>query len=409
MSNSNIHAEQEQEACEDSRSFVTLYAYEEEAPIVKTAEEILAEKLAELKGYDYPSNSVADPTWDETGATAYRNVCDEIHKISFMKFPNSAVLVELSKASETLDLSFVGLGEKGCYALAAALQMNAHAQTLILVGNYITPVAAQQIARALADTHQITSLDLSKNQIGKVDMPRTSDTRYSNAVPTKGGSVVDELLGEGSVITHLYLRDNHLTDMDISLFAETLSENVHLQVLDLSSNRIGQLGAAELAKILARNADMRDINLEWNNFGTNGCMNILANGFLNNNTIKTFNMGSCGLEDSCASLLARVMDENAVEEIYIANNRIGPSGAAAIAKGMQTSSSLTVLVLDGNPLGEAGCKSILDVALVGGCQTLTRLDMLNCGCTPETEKRVREENNGTAVIRVSEGRSVTQR
>lgn len=381
----------------EEKELEVLYAYEEELPRVKTREEILAEKLAALKAFEFPPPE--QPENDSSGKMAYLEACKKINKSSFMQYPTSTVVNELSKLdSETLDLSYSGLGVKGSFALAASLRVNTNFVNLILVGNFITPSAGVEISKSLLETRAVTFLDLSVNRLGEIEVNSSSDPII------RGGTVINDLLGPTSSITSLYLRKNGLSDGDINLFSETLSENLLLTELDLSYNNIGYFGALELSRVIARNADLHHINLEWNKIPTSGSLQLLSEGFLHNNTIKMFNLSACGIDDTCASLLNKIMSENAIEEIIIANNRLTGAGADAIAKGIINASSLTKIVLDENPLMDAGCDALLQsVAHLGDGSSFHHLSLLHCGCGKQMVERGLNQSSPTVEILISEG------
>lgn len=376
-------------------SLLPLLAYEEEPPIPKTREEIIAEKLLFLQEFQFDAPEV--PENDSTGALAYKDACEKIHNSSFMKFPISSVVKELCSEGETMDLSFVGLGKKGSAGLAAAMRINANITSLLLTGNFLTPSAALEIVRTMNQFHFMNFVDLSVNRLGEPDAPRAGQPII------RGGAVVNEMLGSGCTITSLMLRDNKLVDSDVALFSESLSDNVSVQVLDLSFNRMGYIGAMELAKVLARNGDLLHLNLEWNNFGSAGCRYLLAEGLMNNNTIKTLNLSSCGLDDSCAPIFSRVIAENATEELFVANNRLSSVGAEIIAKGLRNTSGLSSLVLDGNLLGDQGCNALLNVVLSGEVTSMHLLSLQHCGCSAATEARGQEGVTEGLCIHISEG------
>lgn len=385
---------------EDSWETLPIFAYEEIPPIVKTREEIVAEKLAALRRFQYEPEEA--PENDGSGASVYLDVCRRIHKATYMKFPTTSIANDLRAERETLDFSHARLGTKGAVALAAALRVNAAATSLVLTGNAITPSAGLEIVRAVNESRFITSLDFSVNALGKTEL---LSSRSGAGVPVRGGAVINELLGLGSVISHLSLRGNHLTDSDVALFADTLSENVNLLSLDLSDNKLGPSAAATLAGVLSRNSDLRTINLEWNQLGSTACRMLLADGFLQNNTIKSFNLSACGLDDASAQLIARIISENATEEITIANNRLSSTGAEVIAKALLPDSSLTSLVMDGNNIGDSGCRALVaaaaaclglgDEAAASGFaaaasssgKTFRLLSLQHCGCSAEMEEK----------------------
>ncbi|KAK7195277.1 putative leucine-rich repeat protein [Novymonas esmeraldas] len=381
-----------------SSSLPFLIAYEEEVPRPKPPEETLAERLQTLRRYQYAIPD--DPDSDSSGASAYLAVCSELARTTGVKGPTGSIARDLAAESEVLDLSYAGLGVKRCAALAAALRVTSTVQSLILVGNYITPSAALELVRAVSETRSVQSLNLSKNQMGRAEVMRSGT---DNLAAISGGAVVNEALAPGGALRSLTLADNHLGDTDVAAFADTLAENITLHELDLSYNRIGFVGATELAKVLSRNGDLRVLNMEWNPLRAAGAQLLLSEGLLQNNTIKQCNLSSCGLDDKCGQLVARVVSENAIEEVIVANNRIGRVGAEAIARALPSTSALTTLVMDGNPIGDAGSMALLDVALSGGAATLRLLSLQHCSCNdPATLQRGQEASNATITVRISE-------
>ncbi|CBH17096.1 hypothetical protein, conserved [Trypanosoma brucei gambiense DAL972] len=367
-----------------------LTAYEE-VPPTKTRSQIIKEQLLDLENYSF---EIPDrPEGDPSGKLAYLDMCEQLHKESFMKFPTHSVANSLCEGKESLDVSFFALGKKGSAALAAALRVNLTIRKLSLLRNHITPSGAMEIARALSETKVVSDLDLSENLLGLTD-----------ADDIQGGAVVAEFLKPGNVLKTLSLRDNKLSDQHVTEFAEAAIDNTELHSLDLSFNRIGYIGAIELANILSKNADLQEINLEWNQFQTIGSRHILAEGLLLNNTIKRFNMSWNGLDDACGVLVGRIISENDIEEIVVAHNRIGPAGAEAIAKGLLNTSALTTLILDDNPMQNEGCAAILRV--VGEAATLTNVSLQQCRCDSSVvleADRLMKEVRPDLDIRISEG------
>ncbi|EAN99276.1 hypothetical protein C3747_9g355 [Trypanosoma cruzi] len=375
---------------QESEELCFLEAYEEVAP-TKTKEQLIEEQLQELYNYQFTVPEL--PEDDPSGKLAYLDACEKLHKESFMKFPTRSVARRICDGKESLDLSFFGLKKKGSIALSAALRVNLSIKTLSLVGNHITPAGAMEIARSLSESRTVTLLDFGQNKLGARDPGET----------VRGGAVVAELLRAGNVLKTLSLRDNGLSDQHIAEFVEVAIDNTELNSLDLSFNKIGYLGAIDVAQILSRNGDLREINLEWNQFQTMGSCHILKEGLLMNNTIKRFNLSSDGLDDNCAQLVGRIIGENAIEEIIIAHNRIGPIGAEAIAKGLLATSALTTLILDDNPLQTEGCSALIRVA--AEASSLKHLSMQQCRCIVDLlldAERLTKEARQDIVILISE-------
>lgn len=398
MASAVEHAREAEGDLTRSTSHIPLMAFDEETPRYKSQDEVLAERLQALKKFQY--DVPADPDSDESGAQAYLAACAEREAAIGMRGPTASVAKDIAANSDVLDLSYAGLGVKGCVALSAALRVNSAVQNLVLVGNFMTPSAAMEVVLALNEVRTVQVLNLSKNQLGLVEGMRQGSDGWTSAT---GGTVVNRALAPGSKLRTLSLRENHLGDSDVATFAETLAENVTLQELDLSYNCIGYTGAAELAKVLSRNGDLRVLNLEWNPLRSAGAHLLLSEGLLQNNTIKQCNLSSCGLDDKCGQLVARVVSENAIEEVIVANNRITHVGAEAIARALPSTSALTTLVMDGNPLGDGGSAALLDAALSGTVSTLRVLSLQHCSCNdPATLQRGQTGSTAALTIRISE-------
>jgi Ran GTPase-activating protein (RanGAP) involved in mRNA processing and transport len=120
---------------------------------------------------------------------------------------------------------------------------------------------------------------------------------------------------------------------------------------------------------------------------------ILNEGLNLNNTIKRFNIAWNGIDDESSAVLGKIIGENAIEEIIVSHNKIGPRGAESIAKGIKSSSALTTLILDDNPLRDDGCIAI--VRALRENSTLQRVSMLQAG----SGKRTLEETAETLRVK----------
>ena len=336
-------------------------AGDEEFPELTEAER-LEQQLKELELYAFPK--ALEPDDDRTGKLAYIHACKKIHQASFMKFPIDSVVERFDQ--ERLVLDHCGIGDKGAEALAETIRVNQSITELSLVDNWISPKGSEFIIQALINSKSIRRVDFSENRLG-------CQTTESNA-----GQQLRSLVTKNSLITELVLRANKLSCKDAEQIAEGVIENVTLQSLDLSYNEIHYRGAVAVAKILSHNSELREINLEWNQFRTQGSFLILNEGLNINNTIKRFNLAWNGIDDEGGVVLGKIIGENAIEEIVVSHNRIGVKGAEAIAKGIKSSSALTTLVLDDNPLKDDGCVAIIRALREN--TTLQRVSLLQTGC-----------------------------
>jgi Ran GTPase-activating protein (RanGAP) involved in mRNA processing and transport len=335
-----------------------------------TDAEILEAKLKELESYQFPRH--VEPEEDGTGKLAYISVCKKLGIL----FPIDSIVERLDKEAVILD--HAGLGDKGSHALAEAIRINSNITDLSLVDNWISPKGAEPLIASLCNSKSVRRLDMSDNRLGV----------QGSVVDVTAGFLIKSLVTKNSIITELILRNNRLSDKDVEHIADGVNDNVTLQSLDLSYNEIQYRGAQAVARILSHNSELRELNLEWNHFRTAGSFVILNEGLLFNNTIKRFNLAWNGIDDDGGVVLGKIIGENAIEEIIVSHNKIGPRGADAIAKGLKSSTALSVLVLDDNPLRDDGCISIIRALRENG--TISRISMLQSGCSKKAIEEVSE-------------------
>ena len=331
-------------------------------------DEDIAAKLEELEGYAFPKP--ADPEEDSTGRAAYIHACKRLDggRDVVLTFPVESVLDKMDK--EELILDHVGLRDKGAEALSEALMVAHHVTALSLAHNHIGPAGAEHILAACLHGKNITVLDLSNNVLGR-----------NGSLSAEGGigHLLRQFIIRNSSVVELYLQGNQIGDNEATLIAEAVVSNHTLQKLDLSYNNLHFRGAQAVATMLHNSYELTDINLSWNRFQSQGCIAILRDGLLQNNTIKTFGLAWNGLDDEGAALVGMIIQENAIEDIDISHSRVTPAGAEKIAAGIVGSSALVTLNLDDNPLRDEGCASLIRALRENSTVQSVRLLQTGCG------------------------------
>ena len=99
-----------------------------------------------------------------------------------------------------------------------------------------------------------------------------------------------------------------------------------LQRLNLAWNCIRLDSAIDMASSLSINLSLTDLDLSYNSFGHHGGM---------------------ALGDA-------LIDNRSIKHLSIANNNIDASACFTICIGIQENLALLNVVMDGNPIGEAG-------------------------------------------------------
>ncbi|WP_328929196.1 gala protein [Streptomyces sp. NBC_00190] len=228
-----------------------------------------------------------------------------------------------------VDLCKQGLGPGGSARLLPAAAASAHATHLLLGTNAIGDEGARTLAESLAagaDGHGLRTLYLGCNRIGP------------DGVEALAGALADD-----TTVRALWLKRNPLFEDGARILAALLRRNTALRTLDLVNTGIGADGVRLLLDALLE----REQPLE-----------------------RLF-LGGNGLGADAAPLLAALIRQAGVRELYVPANHLGDDGAAVLAAAASDSSSGPVrLGLGGNGIGAAGAR-----ALAGALGSVEALDL----------------------------------
>ncbi|QES59332.1 gala protein [Streptomyces venezuelae] len=222
-----------------------------------------------------------------------------------------------------VDLCKQGLGPAGAARLLPAATASAHARHLLLGTNAIGDAGARTLAEALTGDHGLHTLYLGCNRIG----------------PDGAGSLAGAL-GDDTTVRALWLKRNPLFEDGARTVAALLRRNTALRTLDLVNTGIGAEGVRLLLDALLE----REQPLE-----------------------RLF-LGGNGLGPDAAPLLAALIREAGVRELYVPANHLGDEGAAALASAAALAAHPVRLGLGGNGIGAAGARAL--AASLGGIEAL---------------------------------------
>ncbi|MFE5677605.1 gala protein [Streptomyces erythrochromogenes] len=228
------------------------------------------------------------------------------------------------RADGRVDLCKQGLGPAGAARLLPAAAASAHATHLLLGTNAIGDTGARTLAEALAaDRHGLHTLYLGCNRIGP------------DGVGSLAGALTDD-----TTVRALWLKRNPLHEDGARILAALLRRNTALRTLDLVNTGIGADGVRLLLDALLE----REQPLE-----------------------RLF-LGGNGLGPDAAPLLAALIRDAGVRELYVPANHLGDEGVAALAAAAAGSAHPVRLGLGGNGIGAAGAHAL--AAALGGIEAL---------------------------------------
>jgi Ran GTPase-activating protein (RanGAP) involved in mRNA processing and transport len=166
----------------------------------------------------------------------------------------------------------------------------------------INATRAKLVAKELATNSSVTSLVLSKNDIGdegSVDIGEalTKNSTLAlidledNGIGDTGSSSIAAALLENTTLTKVFLNGNSIGPGGAAAIAEMLRVNTNLQFLGLGRNCIGNGGAVAIAAALRSNATITRLDLNGNGISDEGAAAILTALKQDNNTLVMLNLG----------------------------------------------------------------------------------------------------------------------
>ncbi|MBJ6643387.1 gala protein [Streptomyces sp. BSE7-9] len=245
------------------------------------------------------------------------------------------------RADGRVDLCKQGLGAAGAARLMPAAAASPHARHVLLGTNAIGDEGASTVARALADGHG----------------------------PYEGHGP-HEVHGphEGHGLHTLYLGCNRIGPGGVAALAEALSDDDTVRALWLKRNPVTDDGVTALAAMLRRNTALRTLDLV-NTGVTASSLRVLLDALTSRpHPVERLFLGGNGLTADSADLLAALVRDAGVRELYLPANHLGDRGAAALAAAAADSAHPVRLGLGGNGIGPAGARALADA--LGGIETL---------------------------------------
>lgn len=156
-------------------------------------------------------------------------------------------------------------------------------------------------------------------------------------------------------------------DLGMKFVAEGISSLPSVTCLEILDCLVGEKGCAYLAKSLRKVSAtyLKSLKLDHNNIGSGGAT-VLAEGLMYNTIITSLSLSHCGIDKQAGSPLGAWLGakEVTVKTLNLEGNDLGPDGVADLSKGIQQNTSLTSLNLALNGFGgERKCMASLTAAL----------------------------------------------
>jgi len=362
---------------------------EEELVVLRTREHLIEnfkKDLQDLKAMHLPAihaleikRDTEEATFDEElgkqvelelskrlAYRAYSLVCKEY------KIHEDLHIVNQLGNSNTFHLHNITISEKHLLAIVAALHCVQSLDSFWLEENSIGNPAMNIIGNLLQQpsiSKTLVVLHLSRNQI------------QINAAT----ALLENIRDSNAVLERLLLPHNSIygssKSVDVSKFGSALSscllqETSRLKEVDLSFNQLGGWIAIEIASILVNPlCDRLEIlNLKFCNIKRRGASAIVKS-LKSNQSIKSINMASTGVNDRCAEDLASCLSsiDCMIQELSISGNTdFSKKGCLAVARALKVNTSLVKLSIADCSFPVAG-----HIALMEALRYNYRLEILD--------------------------------
>ena len=317
-----------------------------------------------------------------------------------------AEFLQTNRALTHLNLRDAMIFDYGAFALGNALQSNCTLTHLSLPENWISCVGAFALTASLESNSVLIYLDLSQNLGGDFVALSLSKAVESNCalkylnlsqcidctengtpfpdsanvhvemIGSEGASGLAKALPFNCTLTYLDLQYNNVGDSGAAALGEALQTNTTLKELYLKDNKIGEIGSEALGKGLQSNHTLTHLNLDFNHdIGDSGAAAIARALQSRRSQLTRLDLGFNKINSSGATSLSEALCVNSsLTHLGLWSNKINSSGAATIAKSLQSNRTLIHLDLKSNEIGDSGAKELAHV-LNNHNNTLVYLDL----------------------------------
>ncbi|XP_065918394.1 NACHT, LRR and PYD domains-containing protein 12-like isoform X2 [Dysidea avara] len=241
------------------------------------------------------------------------------------------------------DISYNNIGVEAADDIATVLSHNTKLQELYLAGNSLQTEGAIKISRGLQNTSTLTVLYVSNNNIG-----------------VEAADDIATVLSHNTKLQTIELGNNLLAAGGIKIF-KSLRFTSTLTSFGISNNNIGVEAADDIATVLSHNTKLQKLGLAGNSLQTEGAIKI-SRGLQNTSTLIVLHISNNNIGVEAADDIATVLSHNTkLQELHLAGNNLQTEGAIKISRGLQNTSTLTVLYISNNNIGVEAADDIATV------------------------------------------------
>jgi len=306
------------------------------------------------------------------------------------------MVLELSRCFPVYELELVLSSPRYCHVYSEYLKANRTLTDLLLLGD-LNELSLKTIKHVFHPKHKLVHFNLV-HTFNPFAEPLICLFLALGSIHLRSEALA-WIIQAGRFLTHLNLSSVWVFDEGVQALLEALQTNRTLTHLNLAEAMIHDPGATAIADILQRNCTLTHLSLP-KNFISGGGAEALARGLQRNHSLVYLDLGMNLGSDSVALALTQALESKCalshlnlsqcfhciVEQKCIihfkcempsfdSDNVIGPSGASALARALQSNCTLTYLDLTFNRISPSGAAA-LGEALKSNC-TLTHLYLMD--------------------------------
>jgi hypothetical protein len=281
--------------------------------------------------------------------------------------PEQLIKKNIDDDQVLVDLSHYGIGNANGRCLADALAPLDQLSSLCLHDNRLDTNTISYIIRKLPASN-LHHIDLSKNDLHMFAC-----------------EAISSYLQAPNQVVYLNISDSQLDSSDLMIIAQAMKKSIycHVTELNLSHNKISGDGIHHLCQYLRQtDADhhhgctIQSLDLSWNRIDSHASIDI-ADALLVNRSLRIVNLSmNPTIHEAGGKRIASALAiNNSIQELHLNQCNIGYGTCFILAQVLRKQSTIKLLDLSSNPLGEAGARSLFRTML-HGIKSIIRME--NC-------------------------------
>ncbi|RUS91250.1 hypothetical protein EGW08_000962 [Elysia chlorotica] len=292
----------------------------------------------------------------------------------------------LSKASmSTRNSAYSLLETSGDHGAFPGLVM----VSVCVAGHSLSGARAQCLAGLLRERRCVCELRVGKTRLTGQDVAvlaaalRENSTVHSldlrlNALDDAGGEALAGLLQNTRTLRELNLSSCGLSPDSLRTLAVAVGANRSLFDLDLSFLEVGDESAPYMRDMLRSNSGLRKLRLRSNNLTWSGCY-VIAEGLTRSTSLQVLDLGRNLLGDAGMQALAKFLPDTSISELYVENCSLSQAGCEHLGDVVAHCKRLRTLDASTNLLTDAGIGKL--AAALERSSSIENVGLNMCGLT----------------------------